>query len=58
MLVNVAIVERKLLNFGVNSKPLSQVFDSLISNWIIIDSELNNVAFLIHEHLTQKLATK
>ncbi len=40
----------------MNSQSKGQFPHTLISNWIVIDSELNNITSVMHEHFPQKLA--
>ena len=54
----ITIVEGEFLYFGVDSESQGEFFHALISDGIVVNSELDNIAFIIHEHFGEKLASK
>jgi hypothetical protein len=54
----ITIVEGEFLYFGMDSESQGEFFHALISDGIVVNSELDNIAFIVHEHLGQKLASK
>lgn len=54
----ITIVEGEFLNFGMDSESQGEFLHALISDGIVVNSELDNIAFIVHEHFGEKLASK
>ncbi len=54
----VTIIEGEFFDFGMDSESQGKCFHTLITNGVVVDSELEDIAFILHEHFGKKLASK